>query len=82
MDDFYCLIRLVNGNKIVLFCFERVKCSIYPICFTASNLNYLHKLISMHDYFKNFSISHLLYLAQELNKAELALTFNQIYIQD
>jgi len=91
MDLFYCLIRVVFHKKIAIYFVVRKdqfnssnQCCInlYPTCFTAYSANSLIKLLSLHECFSISSIEHLLYLGKELYKAEIALIFNQIYIQE
>nr|QCI09129.1 hypothetical protein [Inkyuleea mariana] len=87
MDNFYCLIRVIvhKKRKLSLYYFSHnitKQSFIYPICFTASNINVMFKLLSMHNCFNQASIYHILYIGQELYKAELCLAFNQIYIQE
>ena len=40
------------------------------------------KLLSLHNFLYMSSIEHALYLGKELSKAEMALIFSQIYIQE
>nr|YP_009295817.1 hypothetical protein Schim_071 [Schimmelmannia schousboei]AOM64752.1 hypothetical protein Schim_071 [Schimmelmannia schousboei] len=85
MDNSYCLIRVSINQKIVLYYFDnnqKVKNINYPICFTSYSANLIYRLLSIHNCFQLCSISHILYMSQELYKAELCLIFNQNYIQD
>nr|BCB92343.1 hypothetical protein [Grateloupia asiatica] len=89
MDNFYCLIRLQKNRTISLCLFESIQNSlenydknIYPICFTAVSADSMYILLSKHDLFKKLSINHVLYLGQELYKAELSVIFNQSYVQN
>lgn len=54
----------------------------YPVCFTSYQSVSIYKLLYLYNDFSNLSITHLLYIAKELYKAELSLYFKQIYIQD
>nr|YP_009296228.1 hypothetical protein Sebd_076 [Sebdenia flabellata]AOM65163.1 hypothetical protein Sebd_076 [Sebdenia flabellata] len=85
MDNYYCTIRILNNKKISLYLWESEQNSkkmFYPICFTAAYSDLLYNLICSHYYLNDLSINHLLYIGQELYKAELSLTLNQKYIQD
>nr|YP_010986024.1 hypothetical protein NDC12_pgp194 [Polyopes affinis]WOL36942.1 hypothetical protein [Polyopes affinis] len=86
MDDYYCSIRLYENKSITLFLFHNniisYKVNTYPICFTASSISLIHMLLSKHHYFKSFSVNHILYIGQELYKAELSLMFDQVYVQN
>lgn len=85
MDNYYCLIRL-HKNAIVLNLIQNknhyinIK-SMLPICFSASSASILYRLVIMHKLFHNLSIVHIMYLSQEIYKAELAIFLNQKYIQ-
>nr|YP_009774119.1 conserved hypothetical plastid protein [Caulacanthus okamurae]QIZ74736.1 conserved hypothetical plastid protein [Caulacanthus okamurae] len=83
MDYNYCLIYSNFNNNISLFFFPtRNNFRIYPICITAKQAKNIYSLIILHSNFDNLSVSHCLYLGQELYKAELALFFKQSYVQD
>nr|QCI04473.1 hypothetical protein [Antithamnion hubbsii] len=91
MDSFYCLVRIVLHEKIALYCivkkdnfnyWNKSSIYLYPTCFTANSTNNIIKLLSLHDFFSISSFEHALYLGKELYKAEIALIFKQIYIQE
>ncbi len=91
MDSFYCLVRIMFQKKIVLYyivkkdnlaSYKKDSMYLYPTCFTANSANSMIKLLSLHNFFAMSSIKHALYLGKELYKAEIALIFNQIYIQE
>nr|YP_010985820.1 hypothetical protein RMF00_pgp199 [Grateloupia asiatica]WOL36738.1 hypothetical protein [Grateloupia asiatica] len=89
MDNFYCLIRLQKNKVILLFLFESIQSGVenynkkvYPICFTAVSADLMYILLSKHNLLKKFSINHILYIGQELYKAELSILFNQLYVQN
>lgn len=85
MNNYYCVIRLFN-NTIVLNLIKINKYytdtqRIFPICFSASSANILYKLVILHKEFYSLSLNHILYISQELHKAEIAIFLNQQYIQ-
>nr|YP_008144696.1 hypothetical protein [Grateloupia taiwanensis]AGO19819.1 hypothetical protein [Grateloupia taiwanensis] len=89
MDDFYCLIRLQKNRTISLCLFESIQNNIknynknvYPICFTAVSADSMYILLSKHDLVKKLSMNHVLYIGQELYKAELSVIFDQSYVQN
>ena len=87
MDKSYCIIYLVNKEKIVLHMFSSVSSSNikvynYPICFTAYSSKLLYRLLLYHYSFCIFSFDHSLYLGKEVYKAGLALSLGQNYIQE
>nr|YP_010986223.1 hypothetical protein UYL67_pgp197 [Pachymeniopsis lanceolata]WOL37141.1 hypothetical protein [Pachymeniopsis lanceolata] len=89
MDGFYCLIRLQKNRIISLCLFESIQANIgsynkkiYPICFTAVSADLMYILLSKHNLLKKFSINHILYIGQELYKAELSTVLKQVYIQN
>ena len=91
MDSFYCLVRIIFQKKIALYYMvkednfkscEKKKLYLYPTCFTANSANSMIKLLSLHNFLYMSSIEHALYLGKELSKAEMALIFSQIYIQE
>nr|YP_010726434.1 hypothetical protein P4D33_pgp137 [Hypnea spinella]WDY84909.1 hypothetical protein [Hypnea spinella] len=83
MDHSYCLIRITKNFNISLYLFfAKNKMPNYPICITSRKSNIIYYLMSLHHYFSFFSCEHYLYLGKELYKAELALIFNQEYIQN
>jgi len=90
MDNFYCLIKIINNTeKIEIYCFRHfIKISdnktfnSYPLCFTAYDFNSIFLLLSLHYLLNLLSLPHILYLGKELFKAELALFSEQIYIQE
>ena len=85
MNNYYCLIRLFN-NTIVLNLIKINNYDIdtkktFPICFSASSASILYRLIALHKEFYSLPLSHILYISQELYKAEMTIFFNQQYIQ-
>lgn len=85
MDNYYCLIRL-HKNIIVLSVIQNKNHYIdmkpmLPICFSASSAYTLYRLAIMHKVFYSLSIIHIMYISQEIYKAELAIFLNQKYIQ-
>ena len=78
IDDSYCLIKCVPRYKIWLALFQDK----YPICLISNSATIMHELIDAHDTFRTLSISHILYLGQEIYKAEISLTLGQNYVQD
>nr|YP_009244292.1 hypothetical protein Gvag_079 [Gelidium vagum]AMK96534.1 hypothetical protein Gvag_079 [Gelidium vagum] len=83
IDQKYCLITAIQEDQQIIMYYYDYSASDYPICFTSYQSSVLiYKLIYLYDDLNTLSIVHLLYLAQELYKAELSLYFKQIYIQD
>lgn len=86
MDNCYCLIRIVPNRTIVVYYFDinkNISRKINPICFTNKSANYLYYLLCSHKYIsQQISLNHALYLGQELYKAEIALIFGQVYVQN
>nr|QVY58233.1 hypothetical protein [Eucheuma denticulatum] len=82
MDKYYCLIQVKTnyGVSMYFFCLNK-NMSQYPICISATSSQILYDLISLHYYLHHLSVVHYLYLGKELYKAELALYFQQEYIQ-
>nr|YP_010485072.1 conserved hypothetical plastid protein [Hypnea cervicornis]UVW80766.1 conserved hypothetical plastid protein [Hypnea cervicornis] len=80
MDCNYCLISITQKLNISLYLFFSK--DNYPICITARRSNDIYHLMSLHKSFDFLSIEHCLYLGRELYKAELALVFNQEYVQN
>ena len=82
MNDNYCLIRLTEDLNISLYFFYvKNRFMIYPVCITSNKSEMIYSLMSLHNYFSYLSIGHVAYLGKELYKAELALIFDQEYIQ-
>ena len=80
MDQHYSLIQSAESN-IILYLFHNKSLINYPICLISSSSNDIYQLISIHDIFLKLSLCHLLYLAQEVYKAELSSILGQQYIQ-
>lgn len=78
IDDIYCVIKYTPTNKMFLCLFQKH----YPICLIVHSARIMYVLIDIHDAFDKLSTSHLLYLGQEIYKAELSLALGQQYIQD
>lgn len=78
IDQTYCLVNVSKKDETVILYVYR-GCN-YPDCFTASKSIFIYRLISLHNIFYNFSISHLLCIAQELFKAEISLCIRLILI--
>nr|QVY58435.1 hypothetical protein [Kappaphycus striatus] len=82
MDSHYCLIQVnINYGISIYFFYLDKNINQYPICITATSSRVLYYLISLHYYFRYLSVMHYLYLGKELYKAELALYFQQEYVQ-
>lgn len=81
MDSYYCLIKLKSSSAIVMYLFHNHNLLKYPLCIISDSSNVMHQLINSHDIFMQLSVSHILYLGQELYKAEVSLQFKQHYIQ-
>nr|YP_009391820.1 hypothetical protein [Acrosorium ciliolatum]ARW59964.1 hypothetical protein [Acrosorium ciliolatum] len=86
IDNLYCLIKVLEGQKIELYCINNeVNINIskynYPLCFTAFKSNFIIELFCLYDNLNFLSTYHALYLGQELYKAEVSYAINQIYIQ-
>jgi len=86
MDNFYFLIRVISDEMIALYYFHHSKNLQkieMPICFTSKNAISMYQLLSYHvNFSRKISLSHALYLGQEIYKAELARVVGQVYIQD
>ena len=86
MDYLYSLIKIKNKTGKIEVYFINMnnnqKSNIYPLCFTAYNVNSIFLLLSLHDILLSLSVLHTLYLGKELFKAEISLIIGQQYIQD
>jgi len=88
MDNYYCLIKIVQNKQRIEVYFVNSDCSLkkflynYPMCFTANSLNNIILLLDSHDFINTLSLQHTLYIGKELYKAELALFSSQLYIQE
>lgn len=88
MDSIYCLVKVVNINKIEVYLIKNTvflqnnsNMYNYPICFTAFSINLLILLLTTHDLFNLLSIKHCIYLGKELSKVEMSIYSKQYYIQ-
>lgn len=82
MDTYYCLIKLRSSSSIILYLFHSQYTFKYPLCLVSSSSSIMYKLMSLHDSFMSLSFGHVLYLGQELYKAEMSLKLSQDYIQN
>nr|YP_009244093.1 hypothetical protein Gele_080 [Gelidium elegans]AMK96335.1 hypothetical protein Gele_080 [Gelidium elegans] len=82
MDQKYCLIRATQKNRQIIMYYYDKSISGYPVCFISYQSALIYRLLDLYNDSSNLSITHLLYIAKELYKAELSLYFKQVYIQD
>lgn len=86
MDNMYCKIRVIHSERIELLLFKyqknNINNKIYPLSISALDSVNLLLLISICRLYKKLSFTHLVYIGQEISKAELCLYINQIYIQE
>ena len=78
IDDSYCLIKCTPTHKIILCLFYKQ----YPVCLICNSAKAMYTLLNLHDAFQNLSMNHMLYLGQEIYKAELSLILGQKYTQN
>lgn len=84
VDKDYCIVRVKNELIIVSYFRSCLKhnSQYYQIDFSSYSAEALYNLINQHNYLlRSISLSHALYISQEIYKAELSIILFQAYIQ-
>ena len=84
MDSYYCVIKCISQSKssLILYLFSSKYTNKYPVSLTSYSSKAIYQLMDLHDAFLFLSLRHILYLGQELYKAEICVKLGHQYIQD
>nr|YP_009396163.1 hypothetical protein [Melanothamnus harveyi]ARW65432.1 hypothetical protein [Melanothamnus harveyi] len=88
MDNNYFVLRISEENSLKIYFYNHNSFKYltlnYPICFNLllNQDDQVIHLLSIYEPVNKCSTLHKLYLGKEIFKAQLAIHFNQYYIQD